>query len=267
MVPELLLLVGQGSERFFSSENKTKQKNPGSNVKSLLNLFGADDLSNWNGFWKQSWELGWGMGHLLLGETRKNRDRSLTRRRMEGSLPAGNMVPINKTLFSSILLKSHKTSEDFTANCQVTLQTVRSQITKKKKKTDYSSETEIPAPNTPWEPKGRWYGLFSCTIPMIQGLETTFVVLLLKNPLGVPSYTTRHLKVSIKPVCRRIVKRFFFPSFAPPFSPFSQRSSFWRETNERNQEFSLCEWQQWQLQFNSTTWSPFRLKQKVSFSI
>lgn len=58
MMPELLLLVGQGSERFFSSENKTKQKNPGSNVKSLLNLFGADDLSNWNGFWKQSWELG-----------------------------------------------------------------------------------------------------------------------------------------------------------------------------------------------------------------
>lgn len=135
MMPELLLLVGQGSERFFSSENKTKQKNPGSNVKSLLNLFGADDLSNWNGFWKQSWELGWGTGHLLLGETRKNRDRSLTRRRMEGSLPAGNMVPINKTLFSSILLKSHKTSEDFTANCQVTLQTVRSRITKKKKKT------------------------------------------------------------------------------------------------------------------------------------
>lgn len=26
MMPELLLLVGQGSERFFSSENKTKQK-------------------------------------------------------------------------------------------------------------------------------------------------------------------------------------------------------------------------------------------------
>lgn len=149
MVPELLLLVGQGSERFFSSENKTKQKNPGSNVKSLLNLFGADDLSNWNGFWKQSWELGWGMGHLLLGETRKNRDRSLTRRRMEGSLPAGNMVPINKTLFSSILLKSHKTSEDFTANCQVTLQTVRSRITKKKKKNrlffrNWNSSTKHP---------------------------------------------------------------------------------------------------------------------------
>lgn len=53
---------------------------------------------------------------------------------------------------------------------------------------------------------------------MIQGLETTFVVLLLKNPLGVPSYTTRHLKVSVNPVCRRIVKRFFFSrlSFSTP---------------------------------------------------
>lgn len=69
---------------------------------------------------------------------------------MEGSLPAGNMVPINKTLFSNILLKRHKTSEDFTADCQVTLQTVRSRITKKKeKKKNSSSETEIPAPNTP----------------------------------------------------------------------------------------------------------------------
>lgn len=66
---------------------------------------------------------------------------------------------------------------------------------------------------------------------MIQGLETTFVVLLLKNPLGVPSYTTRHLKVSVKPVCRRIVKRFFFSVFRslptlPPPLPSASGAAF-----------------------------------------
>lgn len=74
---------------------------------------------------------------------------------------------------------------------------------------------------------------------MIQGLETTFVVLLLKNPLGVPSYTTRHLKVSIKPVCRRIVKRFFFPSFAPP-SPLSASGAAFDVKPMRGTRSSVC---------------------------
>lgn len=173
---------------------------------------------------------------------------------------------LTRRFFSSILLKSLKTSEDSTADCQVTLQTVRYWNTKKKKQNRNSS---WKSPLRTRRPMVWFVHLYH---PLWSRARRPLLLCCYWKPVGgakLHNAAFKGYRQNLSADELRKVYFYFFCLRSLPSSPdpHSQRSSFWRETNERNQGFSLCEWQQWQLQFNSTTWSPFRLKQKVSFSI